>query len=66
MRQAMLIGAVLGGADGKRYLERLIDNAWEDDPKLSEKAKALLSVAEARRGNREPAWQNQEDKSATT
>jgi hypothetical protein len=50
VRYAKLLGAILGGKDGREYLEYLIDAAWWADPQQAEIVKVQLAAAQAAQG----------------
>ena len=50
LRQAKLIGSILGGDSGKEYLEWLVDMAWEDDPDTARDVKHHIASADTSRG----------------
>ena len=50
IRQAKLIGSILGGDKGREYLDWLVDMAWEDDPETAREVKTHIAAADASRG----------------
>ncbi len=50
VRFAKLLGAILGGKDGREYLEFLIEAAWWNDPQQAEIVKVQLAAAQASQG----------------
>ena len=50
VRFAKLLGAILGGKEGREYLEFLIEAAWWEDPQQAEIVKVQLAAAQASQG----------------
>lgn len=49
-RQAKLQGAIMGGKDGREYLEYLADQAWWDNPDQAAEVKTQIAASQANAG----------------
>ncbi len=50
LRQAKLIGSILGGDNGREYLEWLVDMAWDEDLEMAAHVKHHIASADTSRG----------------